>query len=134
VFNAGAQRVEDLISIPQELYIHRLDRSTRGLVGPESVIDENPPEGLLSDQTRENFRRFYTERKPGQNSIFLLDIDDNLHVPFSYLQGTRAQVIETLKSRIRGGDNSIPTAQEIRRQIRDILGNQGIEVNDLLTL
>ena len=37
-------------------------------------------------------------------------------------------------SRIRGGDNSIPTAQEIRRQIRDILRNQGIEVNDPLTL
>ncbi|WP_341810169.1 MULTISPECIES: cytoplasmic incompatibility factor CifB [unclassified Wolbachia] len=143
IFNAGAERVEGLISIPEgigrEEYVHRLDRGGRDsrpgvLVGPESVIDENPPEGLLSDQTRENFRRFYTERKPGQNSIFLLDIDDNLHVPFSYLQGTRAQVIETLKSRIRGGDNSIPTAQEIRRQIRDILGNQGIEVNDLLTL
>lgn len=27
VFNAGAQRVENLISIPQGLYIHRLDRS-----------------------------------------------------------------------------------------------------------
>ncbi|WP_425383779.1 cytoplasmic incompatibility factor CifB [Wolbachia endosymbiont (group A) of Scoparia ambigualis] len=143
IFNAGAERVEGLISIPEgigrEEYVHRLDRGGRDsrpgvLVGPESVIDENPPEGLLSDQTRENFRRFYTERKPGQNSIFLLDIDDNLHVPFSYLQGTRAQVIETLKSRIRRGDNSIPTAQEIRRQIRDILRNQGIEVNDLLTL
>ncbi|WP_320109952.1 cytoplasmic incompatibility factor CifB [Wolbachia endosymbiont of Drosophila pseudotakahashii] len=143
IFNAGAGRVEGLISIPEgigrEEYVHRLDRGGRDsrpgvLVGPESVIDENPPEGLLSDQTRENFRRFYTERKPGQNSIFLLDIDDNLHVPFSYLQGTRAQVIETLKSRIRRGDNSIPTAQEIRRQIRDILRNQGIEVNDLLTL
>ncbi|GKS78785.1 hypothetical protein wHma_07920 [Wolbachia pipientis] len=143
IFNAGAERVEGLISIPEgigrEEYVHRLDRGGRDsrpgvLVGPESVIDKNPPEGLLSDQTRENFRRFYTERKPGQNSIFLLDIDDNLHVPFSYLQGTRAQVIETLKSRIRRGDNSIPTAQEIRRQIRDILRNQGIEVNDLLTL
>ncbi|MFJ5423312.1 cytoplasmic incompatibility factor CifB, partial [Wolbachia endosymbiont of Drosophila barbarae] len=143
IFNAGAERVEGLISIPEgigrEEYVHRLDRGGRDsrpgvLVGPEIVIDENPPEGLLSDQTRENFRRFYTERKPGQNSIFLLDIDDNLHVPFSYLQGTRAQVIETLKSRIRRGDNSIPTAQEIRRQIRDILRNQGIEVNDLLTL
>ncbi|MFV1011446.1 cytoplasmic incompatibility factor CifB [Wolbachia endosymbiont of Nasonia vitripennis] len=27
VFNAGAQRVEDLISVPQELYIHKFDRS-----------------------------------------------------------------------------------------------------------
>ncbi|WP_214249876.1 C48 family peptidase [Wolbachia endosymbiont of Anopheles demeilloni] len=134
VFNAGAQRVEDLISIPQELYIHRLDRSTIGLVRPESVIDENPPEGLLSDQTRENFRRFYTERKPGQNLIFLLDIDDNLHVTFSYLQGTRAQAIETLKSRIRGGGT--PQAQGILQQINAILGdgNSIQDVNDLITL
>uniref|UniRef100_A0A8D8P7H1 (northern house mosquito) hypothetical protein n=1 Tax=Culex pipiens TaxID=7175 RepID=A0A8D8P7H1_CULPI len=90
VFNAGAGRVEGLISIPEgigrEEYVHILDRGGRdsrpgGLVGPESVIDENPPEGLLSDQTRENFRRFYEEKAPGQNSIFLLDIGDNLHVP-----------------------------------------------------
>ncbi|WP_319606914.1 C48 family peptidase [Wolbachia endosymbiont (group A) of Volucella inflata] len=136
IFNAGAERVEGLISIPQRLYIHRLDRSTRGLVGPNSVIDENPPENLLSDQTRENFRRFYTEKKPGQNSIFLLDIDDNLHVPFSYLQGTRAQVIETLKSRIRGGGTS--TAQGILQQINAILRRNNAreieDVHDLLTL
>ncbi|WP_353274121.1 cytoplasmic incompatibility factor CifB [Wolbachia endosymbiont (group A) of Ennomos erosarius] len=143
IFNAGAGRVEGLISIPEgigrEEYVHKLDRGGRdlrsgGLVGAGSVIDENPPENLLSDQTRENFRRFYREKKPEQNSIFLLDIDDDLHVPFSYLQGTRADVIEILRSRIREGDNAIPTAQGIRRQIRDILGNQGIEVNDLLTL
>lgn len=107
VFNRGAQRAEDFISLPQQaVYVHRLDRRGHDsrpevLVGPESVIDENPPENLLSDQTRENFRRFYMEKRPGQNSIFLLDIDDNLHVPFSYLQGTRAQAIETLRSRIR---------------------------------
>ncbi|XCA33081.1 MAG: cytoplasmic incompatibility factor CifB [Wolbachia endosymbiont of Polyergus mexicanus] len=143
VFNRDAHEAGNLILFPEgvgrEEYVHRLDRHGRssrpgGLVGPESVIDENPPEGLLSDQTRENFRRFYREKKPGQNSIFLLDIDDNLHVPFSYLQGTRIQAMEILRSRIREGDNAIPTAQGIRRQIRDILGNQGIEVNDLLTL
>ncbi|WP_182159149.1 hypothetical protein [Wolbachia pipientis] len=143
VFNRDAHEAGNLILFPEgigrEEYVHRLDRHGRssrpgGLVGPESVIDENPPEGLLSDQTRENFRRFYREKKPGQNSIFLLDIDDNLHVPFSYLQGTRIQAMEILRSRIRESDNAIPTAQGIRRQIRDILGNQGIEVSDLITL
>jgi hypothetical protein len=63
IFNAGAERVEGLISIPERIgreeYVQRLDRHGRDsrpgvLVGPESVIDENPPEGLLSDQTREN--------------------------------------------------------------------------------
>nr|ANV22056.1 deubiquitylase [Wolbachia pipientis] len=145
VFNAGAGRVEGLISIPEgigrEEYVHILDRGGRdsrpgGLVGPESVIDENPPEGLLSDQTRENFRRFYEEKAPGQNSIFLLDIGDNLHVPFSYLQGTRAQVIETLKSRIRGGGT--PTAQGILQQINAILRRNNAreieDVHDLLAL
>ncbi|WP_447933177.1 cytoplasmic incompatibility factor CifB [Wolbachia endosymbiont of Dactylopius coccus] len=143
VFNRDAHEAGNLILFPEgigrEEYVHRLDRHGRssrpgGLVGPESVIDENPPEGLLSDQTRENFRRFYEEKAPGQNSIFLLDIDDNLHVPFSYLQGTRIQAMEILRSRTREGDNAIPTAQGIRRQIRDILGNQGIEVSDLITL
>ncbi|WP_353272783.1 Ulp1 family isopeptidase [Wolbachia endosymbiont (group A) of Urophora cardui] len=138
IFNRGTQRAEDLIST-QQLYVHRFDRRSRdsrprGLVEPRSIIDENPPEGLLSDQTRENFRRFYEEKAPGQNSIFLLDIDDNLHVPFSYLQGTRIQAMEILRSRTREGDNAIPTAQGIRRQIRGILRNQRIEVNDLLTL
>lgn len=90
VFNRDAHEAGNLILFPEgigrEEHVHRLDRHVRssrpgGLVGPESVIDENPPEGLLSDQTRENFRRFYEEKAPGQNSIFLLDIGDNLHVP-----------------------------------------------------
>ncbi len=139
VFNRGAQRAEDFISLPQQaVYVHRLDRRGHDsrpevLVGPESVIDENPPENLLSDQTRENFRRFYMEKRPGQNSIFLLDIDDNLHVPFSYLQGTRAQAIETLRSRIRGGGTS--TAQGILQQINTILRrNNAREIEDVHNL
>ncbi|WP_338406656.1 cytoplasmic incompatibility factor CifB [Wolbachia endosymbiont (group A) of Longitarsus flavicornis] len=138
VFNAGAQRVEDLISVPQELYIHRFDRShasgrTRGLLGPNSVIDENPPEGLLSDQTRENLINYIREN-PGRNRILPFDLGDNRCVTIITFEGSIQQLLEILRSRIRGGDNSIPTAQEIRRQIRDILRNQGIEVNDLLTL
>nr|QED12405.1 CidB III(d/1) protein [Wolbachia endosymbiont of Culex pipiens] len=145
VFNRDAHEAGNLILFPEgigrEEHVHRLDRHVRssrpgGLVGPESVIDENPPEGLLSDQTRENFRRFYEEKAPGQNSIFLLDIGDNLHVPFSYLQGTRAQVIETLKSRIRGGGT--PTAQGILQQINAILRRNNAreieDVHDLLAL
>ncbi|WP_304956792.1 C48 family peptidase [Wolbachia endosymbiont of Delia radicum] len=143
VFNRDAHEAGNLILFPEgigrEEYVHRLDRHGRssrpgGLVGPESVIDENPPEGLLSDQTRENFRRFYEEKASGQNSIFLLDIDDNLHVPFSYLQGTRAQAIETLKSRIRG--SGTPAAQGILERINNILGDRNSiqDVNDLVTL
>ncbi|ONI58212.1 MULTISPECIES: cytoplasmic incompatibility factor CifB [Wolbachia] len=143
VFNRDAHEAGNLILFPEgvgrEEYVHRLDRHVRssrpgGLVGPESVIDENPPEGLLSDQTRENFRRFYEEKAPGQNSIFLLDIDDNLHVSFSCLQGTRAQAIETLKSRIRGGGT--PAAQGILERINNVLGDRNSiqDVNDLITL
>ncbi len=59
IFNAGAERVEGLISIPEEIgreeYVHRLDRGGRDsrpgiLVGPESVIDENPPEFFYLQQ------------------------------------------------------------------------------------
>ncbi|WP_341812799.1 cytoplasmic incompatibility factor CifB [Wolbachia endosymbiont (group A) of Agelastica alni] len=142
IFNAGAGRVEGLISIPEgigrEEYVHRLDRGGRDsrpgvLVGPESVIDENPPEGLLSDQTRENLINYIREN-PGRNRILPFDLGDNRCVSIITFEGSIQQLLEILRSRIRGGDNSIPTAQEIRRQIRDILRNQGIEVNDLLTL
>lgn len=142
IFNAGAGRVEGLISIPEgigrEEYVHRLDRGGRDsrpgvLVGPESVIDENPPEGLLSDQTRENLINYIREN-PGRNRILPFDLGDNRCVSIITFEGSIQQLLEILRSRIRRGDNSIPTAQEIRRQIRDILGNQGIEVNDLLTL
>lgn len=142
IFNAGAERVEGLISIPEgigrEEYVHRLDRGGRDsrpgvLVGPESVIDENPPDGLLSDQTRENLINYIREN-PGRNRILPFDLGDNRCVSIITFEGSIQQLLEILRSRIRGGDNSIPTAQEIRRQIRDILGNQGIEVNDLLTL
>ncbi|WP_341819630.1 cytoplasmic incompatibility factor CifB [Wolbachia endosymbiont (group A) of Brachyopa scutellaris] len=142
IFNAGAERVEGLISIPEGIgrkeYVHRLDRGGRDsrpgvLVGPESVIDENPPEGLLSDQTRENLINYIREN-PGQNRILPFDLGDNRCVSIITFEGSIQQLLEILRSRIRGGDNSIPTAQEIRRQIRDILRNQEIEVNDLLTL
>ncbi|WP_375315977.1 cytoplasmic incompatibility factor CifB [Wolbachia endosymbiont (group A) of Colletes cunicularius] len=142
IFNAGAGRVEGLISIPEgigrEEYVHRLDRGGRDsrpgvLVGPESVIDENPPEGLLSDQTRENLINYIREN-PRRNRILPFDLGDNRCVSIITFEGSIQQLLEILRSRIRGGDNSIPTAQEIRRQIRDILRNQGIEVNDLLTL
>ncbi|KDB19420.1 hypothetical protein [Wolbachia endosymbiont of Glossina morsitans morsitans] len=142
IFNAGAGRLEGLISIPEgigrEEYVHRLDRGGRDsrpgvLVGPESVIDENPPEGLLSDQTRENLINYIREN-PGRNRILPFDLGDNRCVSIITFEGSIQQLLEILRSRIRGGDNSIPTAQEIRRQIRDILRNQGIEVNDLLTL
>ncbi|WP_320109929.1 cytoplasmic incompatibility factor CifB [Wolbachia endosymbiont (group A) of Bibio marci] len=142
IFNAGAGKVEGLISIPEgigrEEYVHRLDRGGRDsrpgvLVGPESVIDENPPEGLLSDQTRENLINYIREN-PGRNRILPFDLGDNRCVSIITFEGSIQQLLEILRSRIRGGDNSIPTAQEIRRQIRDILRNQGIEVNDLLTL
>lgn len=63
----------------------------------------------------------------------MLDIDDNLHVPFSYLQGTRAQAIETLRSRIRGGGTS--TAQGILQQINTILRrNNAREIEDVHNL
>ncbi|WP_320157483.1 cytoplasmic incompatibility factor CifB [Wolbachia endosymbiont (group A) of Anomoia purmunda] len=142
IFNAGAERVEGLISIPEgigrEEYVHRLDCGGRDsrpgvLVGPESVIDENPPEGLLSDQTRENLINYIREN-PERNRILPFDLGDNRCVSIITFEGSIQQLLEILRSRIRRGDNSIPTAQEIRRQIRDILGNQGIEVNDLLTL
>lgn len=142
IFNAGAERVEGLISIPEgigrEEYVHRLDRGGRDsrpgvLVGPESVIDENPPEGLLSDQTRENLINYIREN-PGRNRILPFDLGDNRCVSIITFEGSIQQLLEILRSRIRGGDNSIPTAQGIRRQIRDILGNQGIEVSDLITL
>ncbi|MDE5060870.1 cytoplasmic incompatibility factor CifB [Wolbachia endosymbiont of Drosophila nikananu] len=142
IFNAGAGRVEGLISIPEgigrEEYVHKLDRGGRdlrsgGLVGPESVIDENPPEGLLSDQTRENLINYIREN-PGRNQILPFDLGDNRCVSITTFEGSIQQLLEILRSRIMGGDNAIPTAQGIRRQIRDILGNQGIEVNDLLTL
>ncbi|BEP31620.1 MAG: hypothetical protein WBIAU1_10980 [Wolbachia endosymbiont of Drosophila biauraria] len=139
VFNRGAQRAEDFISLPQQVvYVHRLDRRGHDsrlevLVGPESVIDENPLENLLSDQVRENFRRFYMEKRPGQNSIFLLDIDDNLHLPFSYFQGTRAQIIETLSSRVNRYDTS--TTREILQQINTILRrNNAREIEDVQNL
>ncbi|WP_341808107.1 cytoplasmic incompatibility factor CifB [Wolbachia endosymbiont (group E) of Neria commutata] len=147
IFDRNAWVAEDLISIPQELYVHRLDRRGRdlrsgGLVGPESVIDENFPGNLLSDQTRENFRRFYREKEPGQNLIFLLDIGDDLHVPFSYLQCTRAEAIEILRSRIREARNATPPpppkAQGILERINNILRghNRGTiqDVDNLITL
>lgn len=142
IFNAGTERVEGLISIPEgigrEEYVHRLDHGGRDsrpgvLVGPESVIDENPPDGLLSDQTRENLINYIREN-PGRNLILPFDLGDNRCVSIITFEGSIQQLLEILRSRIREGDNAIPTAQGIRRQIRDILGNQGIEVNDLLTL
>ncbi|WP_320109378.1 C48 family peptidase [Wolbachia endosymbiont (group A) of Hylaeus communis] len=93
------------------------------------------PEGLLSDQARVNFRRFYEEKAPGQNAIFLLNIGSNLHVPFSYLEGIKAQVIETFKSIRIGGT---PTAQVILQQINAILRRNNAreieDVHDLLAL
>ncbi|WP_419198841.1 cytoplasmic incompatibility factor CifB [Wolbachia endosymbiont of Rhagoletis cingulata] len=142
VFNRDAHEAGNLILFPEgigrEEYVHRLDRHGRssrpgGLVGPESVIDENPPEGLLSDQTRENLINYIREN-PGRNRILPFDLGDNRCVSIITFEGSIQQLLEILRSRIRGGDNSIPTAQGIRRQIRDILGNQGIEVSDLITL
>ncbi len=77
VFNRDAHEAGNLILFPEgigrEEYVHRLDRGGRdsrpgGLVGPESVIDENPPEGLLSDQTRENLINYIREN-PGRNGV-----------------------------------------------------------------
>ncbi|WP_319803544.1 cytoplasmic incompatibility factor CifB [Wolbachia endosymbiont (group B) of Rhopobota naevana] len=142
VFNRDAHEAGNLILFPEgigrEEHVHRLDRHVRssrpgGLVGPESVIDENPPEGLLSDQTRENLIN-YVRENPGRSRILPFDLGDNRCVSIITFEGSIQQLLEILRSRIREGGNAIPTAQGIRRQIRDILGNQGIEVNDLLTL
>ncbi|WP_281508678.1 cytoplasmic incompatibility factor CifB [Wolbachia endosymbiont (group B) of Pandemis cinnamomeana] len=142
VFNRDAHEAGNLILFPEgigrEEHVHRLDRGGRDsrpgvLVGPESVIDENPPEGLLSDQTRENLIN-YVRENPGRSRILPFDLGDNRCVSIITFEGSIQQLLEILRSRIREGGNAIPTAQGIRRQIRDILGNQGIEVNDLLTL
>ncbi|WP_319803437.1 cytoplasmic incompatibility factor CifB [Wolbachia endosymbiont (group B) of Eucosma cana] len=138
VFNAGAQRVEDLISIPQRLYIHRLDRSTRGLVGPNSVIDENPPENLLSDQTRQRLIDHFQGIGPGdqrQNSIPLFDLGNNRWAAVRYLEGNKERVMRRL---MFGADEPLTAQEKILQQINAILRRNNAreikDVHDLLAL
>ncbi|UVW84451.1 C48 family peptidase [Wolbachia endosymbiont of Aedes albopictus] len=139
VFNAGAGRVEGLISIPEgigrEEYVHRLDRGGRDsrpgiLVGPESVIDENPPEELLSDITRKRLIDYFQGNQK-QSSIPLLDLGNNRWVAVRYLEGNKERIIR----RLRFGTDETLTAQEILHQINAILRrNNAREIEDVHNL
>ncbi len=144
VFNAGAGRVEGLISIPEgigrEEYVHILDRGGRdsrpgGLVGPESVIDENPPEGLLSDVTRKRLVDYF-QSDQRHDFIPLCDLGNNQWAAFRYLEGDKEQVIRKLRSGTDGTAHTSPTAQGILERINNVLGdgNSIQDVNDLITL
>ena len=144
VFNAGAGRVEGLISIPEgigrEEYVHILDRGGRDsrpgvLVGPESVIDENPPEGLLSDVTRKRLVDYF-QSDQRHDFIPLCDLGNNQWAAFRYLEGDKEQVIRKLRSGTDGTAHTSPTAQGILERINNVLGdgNSIQDVNDLITL
>ncbi|MDE5059391.1 cytoplasmic incompatibility factor CifB, partial [Wolbachia endosymbiont of Drosophila burlai] len=144
VFNAGAGRVEGFISIPEgigrEEYVHILDRGGRDsrpgvLVGPESVIDENPPEGLLSDVTRKRLVDYF-QSDQRHDFIPLCDLGNNQWAAFRYLEGDKEQVIRKLRSGTDGTAHTSPTAQGILERINNVLGdgNSIQDVNDLITL
>ncbi|XCA33290.1 MAG: Ulp1 family isopeptidase [Wolbachia endosymbiont of Polyergus mexicanus] len=139
IFNAGAERVEGLISIPEgigrEEYVHRLDRGGRDsrpgvLVGPESVIDENPPENLLSDITRKKLIDYFQGNQK-QSSIPLLDLGNNRWIAVRYLEGNKERIMR----RLRFGTDETLTAQEILHQINAILRrNNAREIEDVHNL
>ncbi|WP_305879712.1 cytoplasmic incompatibility factor CifB [Wolbachia endosymbiont of Phyllotreta cruciferae] len=143
VFYAGAQRAENLISFPQEVYIHRFNRDDTlrrvglrqpvRLVGPNSVIDENPPENLLSDIISKRLIDYFQGNQK-QSSIPLFNLGNNQWVAFRYLEGDKEQVIR----RLRFGTDETLTAQGILERINNILRDHDRgtiqDVNDLITL
>lgn len=144
VFNRGANEAGNLILFPERIereeYVHRFDRHSRGLrpgvlVGPESVIDENPPENLLSDVTSKRLIDYFQGNQK-QSSIPLFNLGNNQWAAFRYLEGDKEQVIRKLRSGTDGTAHTSPTAQGILERINNVLGdgNSIQDVNDLITL
>ncbi|WP_319604318.1 cytoplasmic incompatibility factor CifB, partial [Wolbachia endosymbiont (group A) of Andrena hattorfiana] len=146
LFNRDARREEELITIPQELYVHIIDRHSR-VLGAEQTGRPEIVEGI--GNLDERFRNFQENVNEGerQPSTFLYSRGNDewveVHV-IRHFKGTREEVLRRIGSGTdniahngsQGTTTTHLSQEQILRQINNLLGdgNQIQNVNDLLTL